>query len=327
VFQFAGRNPVFKVFIMFQSAVSKQYSLFAEAMLKAQQGGRENLRDAAYQLTFLSISLAASRAISNAFYSMLFPPDEEEEKTWSQLFGKVAGTPLSIVPVVGSTLQNLTETLFSPENMRKPMQIDLISSFIFGIYDTALLAQKAFSEVSDDKIDEVTGDPKFWDTTYRMVKKAAGLAGIAYGTPIAGVIQTGELGLQLKKRVAETLSDEPKTEDFQKQVKEYEKSLKTEPVTQEYAKIFFAVTEDNQKEFNRALKDLKAKRPDLSRKDIINAILRRPEFRVVGMVRSGKLKQKDLEANGISRDYYLTQKALLRSTEEAAKTMYRDSKD
>ena len=87
------------------------------------------------------------------------------------------------------------------------------------------------------------------------------------------------------------------------------------------------MTEDNQKEFNRALKDLKAKRPDLSRKDVINAIRRRPEFRVVGMVRSGKMKQKDLEANGISQDYYLTQKALLRSTEEAAKTMYRDSKD
>jgi hypothetical protein len=327
VFQFAGRNPVFKVFIMFQSAVSKQYSLFAEAMLKAQQGGRENLRDAAYQLTFLSISLAASRAISNAFYSLLFPPDEDEEKTWGQLLGKVAGTPLSIVPVVGSTLQNLTETLFSPQNMRKPMQIDLISSFVFGVYDTMLLAKRALDEVSEDKIDEVTGDPKFWDTTYRTIKKAAGIAGIAYGTPLSGVIQTGELGLRLKERVTDVLNDEPKTEDFQKKVKEYEKEQRTETVTQEYAKIFFAVTEDNQREFNRALKDLKAKRPDLSRKDVINAIRRRPEFRVVGMVRSGKMKQKDLEANGISRDYYLTQKALLRSTEEAAKTMYRDSKD
>ena len=327
VFQFAGRNPVFKVFIMFQSAVSKQYSLFAEAMLKAQQGGRENLRDAAYQLTFLSISLAASRAISNAFYSLLFPPDEDEEKTWGQLLGKVAGTPLSIVPVVGSTLQNLTETLFSPQNMRKPMQIDLISSFVFGVYDTMLLAKRALDEVSEDKIDEVTGDPKFWDTTYRTIKKAAGIAGIAYGTPLSGVIQTGELGLRLKERVTDVLNDEPKTEDFQKKVKEYEKEQRTETVTQEYAKIFFAVTEDNQREFNRALKDLKAKRPDLSRKDVINAIRRRPEFRVVGMVRSGKMKQKDLEANGISQDYYLTQKALLRSTEEAAKTMYRDSKD
>jgi hypothetical protein len=327
VFQFAGRNPVFKVFIMFQSAVSKQYSLFAEAMLKAQQGGRENLRDAAYQLTFLSISLAASRAISNAFYSLLFPPDEDEEKTWGQLLGKVAGTPLSIVPVVGSTLQNLTETLFSPQNMRKPMQIDLISSFVFGVYDTMLLAKRALDEVSEDKIDEVTGDPKFWDTTYRTIKKAAGIAGIAYGTPLAGVIQTGELGFKLKERVADVLNDEPKTEDFQKKIKEYEKEQRTEPVTQEYAKIFFAVTDDNQREFNRALKDLKAKRPDLSRKDVINAIRRRPEFRVVGMVRSGKMKQKDLEANGISRDYYLTQKALLRATEEAAKTMYRDSKD
>jgi hypothetical protein len=327
VFQFAGKNPVFKVFIMFQSAVSKQYSLFAEAMLKAQQGGKENLRDAAYQLTFLSISLAASKAISNAFYSLLFPPDEEEEKTWGQLLGKVAGTPLSIVPVVGSTLQNLTETLFSPENMRKPMQIDLISSFVFGVYDTMLLANRAINEVSEDKIDEITGNPKFWDTTYRTIKKAAGIAGIAYGTPLSGVIQTGELGFKLKERVTDVLNDEPKTEDFQKKIKEYEKEQRTEPVTQEYAKIFFAVTDNNQKEFNRALKDLKAKRPDMSRKDIINAIRRRPEFRVVGMVRSGKMKQKDLEANGISRDYYLTQKALLRATEEAAKTMYRDSKD
>jgi len=326
-FQFAGRHPVFKIFIMFQSAVSKQYSLFAEAMLKAQQGGKENLKDAAYQLTFLSISLAASRAISNAFYSMLFPPEEDEEQTWSQLLGKVAGTPLSIVPVVGNTLQGLTETLFSPENKRKPMQIDLISSFIFGVYDTMLMARKALDEVSEDKIDEVTGNPKFWETSYRMVKKAAGLAGIAYGTPLAGVIQTGELGFKLKERVTETFNDEPKTEDFQKKVKEYEKEQRSEPVTQEYAKLFFAVADDNQKQFNRALKDLKAKRPDIKRQDLINAIRRRPEFRVVGMVRSGKLKQRDLEANGISRDYYLTQKALLRSMEEAAKTMYRDSKD
>jgi hypothetical protein len=45
------------------------------------------------------------------------------------------------------------------------------------------------------------------------------------------------------------------------------------------------------------------------------------------MVRSGKLKQKDLESSGISRDYYLEQKALLRSVEKAAQTMWKDAKD
>jgi hypothetical protein len=45
------------------------------------------------------------------------------------------------------------------------------------------------------------------------------------------------------------------------------------------------------------------------------------------MVRSGKLKQKDLESSGISRDYFLEQKALLRSVEKAAATMWRDAKD
>jgi hypothetical protein len=326
-FQFAGKHPVFKTFIMFQSAVSKQYSLFAEAMLKAQQGGKENLRDAAYQMTFLSASLAASKAISNAFYGLLFPPEDDEEQTWSQLLGKVAGTPLSIVPVVGNFLQNSIETIISPENMRKPMQLDLVSSFMFAMYDAGILASRALNELSEEKIDEVTGDPKFWNTTYKMIKKAAGIAGIAYGKPLAGVFQTGELGFKLKERMTEVFNDEPKTEDFQKKVKEYEKEQRSEPVTQEYAKLFFAVADDNQKQFNRALKDLKAKRPDIKRQDLINAIRRRPEFRVVGMVRSGKLKQRDLEANGISRDYYLTQKALLRSMEEAAKTMYRDSKD
>ena len=327
VFQDVGRNPALKLFVMFQSAVSKQYSLFAEAMLRAQQGGKENLREATFQLGFLSLSLYISRAISNAFYSTLFPPEDDEEKTWGQFLGKAIGTPLSIVPVVGSFLQNTTEAIFSPENMRKPMQIDLVSSVLFGMYDVSLLFARAYGELSEEKIDEATGSPKFWETSYRAITKAGGLAGVYFGIPIGGVVQTAQFGLRLKERVGDVFSGEPKTEDFQKKIKEYEKEQRTEPVTQEYAKIFFAVTEDNQKEFNRALKDLKAKRPDLSRKDVINAIRRRPEFRVVGMVRSGKMKQKDLEANGISRDYYLTQKALLRATEEAAKTMYRDSKD
>jgi hypothetical protein len=327
VFQDVGRNPALKLFVMFQSAVSKQYSLFAEAMLRAQQGGKENLREAAFQLGFLSLSLYISRAISNAFYSTLFPPEDDEEKTWGQFLGKAIGTPLSIVPVVGSFLQNTTEAIFSPENMRKPMQIDLVSSVLFGMYDVSLLFARAYGELSEEKIDEATGNPKFWETSYRAITKAGGLAGVYFGIPIGGVVQTAQFGLRLKERVGDVFSGEPKTEDFQKKIKEYEKEQRTEPVTQEYAKIFFAVTEDNQREFNRALKDLKAKRPDLSRKDVINAIRRRPEFRVVGMVRSGKMKQKDLEANGISRDYYLTQKALLRATEEAAKTMYRDSKD
>jgi hypothetical protein len=327
VFQDVGRNPALKLFVMFQSAVSKQYSLFAEAMLRAQQGGKENLREAAFQLGFLSLSLYISRAISNAFYSTLFPPEDDEEKTWGQFLGKAIGTPLSIVPVFGSFLQNTAEAIFSPNNVRKPMQIDLVSSVLFGMYDVSLLFARAYGELSEEKIDEATGNPKFWETSYRAITKAGGIAGVYFGIPIGGVVQTAQFGLRLKERVGDVFSGEPKTEDFQKKVKEYEKEQRTEPVTQEYAKLFFAVTEDNQREFNRALKDLRAKRPDLSRKDIINAIRRRPEFRVVGMVRSGKLKQKDLEANGISRDYYLTQRALLRSTEEAAKTMYRDSKD
>ena len=329
VFQYAGQNPVFKVFIMFQSAVSKQYSLFAEAMLQAQQGGRQNLQDAATKLAFLSISLAASKAISQAFYSVLFPPedDEEKEKTWAQLLGKVAGTPLSIVPVVGPTLQNFTESFFSPDEMRKPMQIDLISSFIFGIGDTLALTRKAFDQLTDEQIDEATGNAKFWETSYRALKKALAVGGIPTGVPAAGVVQTGELGLKLVENLRNVFNDEPKTEDFQKKVQEYEKSQKSEPIRQEMAKLYFAVTENDQKAFNRAYKDILKKRPDIKRSDLINSIRRRQDFRVVGMVRSGKLKQKDLEASGISRDYYLEQKALLRSVEKAAATMWRDAKD
>jgi hypothetical protein len=329
VFQVAGRNPVFKLFIMFQSAVSKQYSLFAEAMLQAQQGGRQNLQEAATKLVFLSISLAASKAISQAFYSLLFPPEEEEEKekTWAQLLGKVIGTPLSIVPVVGSTLQNATEAFFSPEQMRKPMQIDLLSSFVFGSYDALMLSRKAFDQLTDEQIDEATGNAKFWETSYRALKKALAVGGIATGAPVAGVIQTGELGLRLTENFKNIFNDEPKTEDFQKKVKEYENSQKAEPVRQEMAKLFFAVTENDQKAFNRAYKDILAKRPDIKRSDLINSIRRRQDFRVVGMVRSGKLKQKDLESSGISRDYYLEQKALLRSVEKAAQTMWKDAKD
>jgi hypothetical protein len=328
-FQFAGRHPVFKVFIMFQSAVSKQYSLFVEAMLQAQQGGRQNLQDAATKLAFLSISLAASKAISQAFYSVLFPPEDEEEKekTWAQLLGKVAGTPLSIVPVVGPTLQNFTESFFSPDQMRKPMQIDLISSFIFGIGDTLALTRKAFDQLTDEQIDEATGNAKFWETSYRALKKALAVGGIPTGVPAAGVVQTGELGLKLVENLRNVFNDEPKTEDFQKKVQEYEKSQKSEPVRQEMAKLFFAVTENDQKAFNRAYKDILKKRPDIKRSDLINSIRRRQDFRVVGMVRSGKLKQKDLETSGISRDYYLEQKALLRSVEKAAATMWRDAKD
>ena len=328
-FQFAGKHPVFKVFIMFQSAVSKQYSLFVEAMLQAQQGGRQNLQDAATKLAFLSISLAASKAISQAFYSVLFPPedDEEKEKTWAQLLGKVAGTPLSIVPVVGPTLQNFTESFFSPDQMRKPMQIDLISSFIFGIGDTLALTRKAFDQLTDEQIDEATGNAKFWETSYRALKKALAVGGIPTGVPAAGVVQTGELGLKLVENLRNVFNDEPKTEDFQKKVQEYEKSQKSEPIRQEMAKLYFAVTENDQKAFNRAYKDILAKRPDTKRSDLINSIRRRQDFRVVGMVRSGKLKQRDLESSGISRDYYLEQKALLRSVEKAAATMWRDAKD
>lgn len=326
-FQFAGRNPAFKLFIMFQSAVSKQYSLLAEALLQAQQGGRENLQEATYKMIFVGASLAVSRAISNAFYSTLFPPDEEEEKRVAPFIGKVIGTPLSIVPVIGSTLQTTVEQLFDPQNRRKPMQIDLLSSLVFGTYDALMLGRDAAIQLTQEQIDETSGDPKFWDTAYRAAKKLGSTIGAVTGAPIGGVVQTKELGFQLFKDFQKVFNDEPQAEDFQKKVREYEGSLKPEPVRQEMAKLYFAVTENDQKAFNRAYKDLLAKRPDIKRSDLINSIRRRQDFRVVGMVRSGKLKQRDLEANGISRDYFLEQKALLRSVEKAAATMWRDAKD
>jgi hypothetical protein len=277
---------------------------------------------------FVGASLGMSTAISNAFYSMLYPRDEEdEEKKALSVAASYLSAPLSVIPVVGNTLNTYMRQWITGEKRRKPMQIDAFSGFVFGSLDAMDTAYRGIGQLYNDEIDEQTGNPKYWSTSYKAMKDGLSMSGIIFGKPFAGVMQNIQLANQLSKRIQEISAGEPTTEDFQKKIKEYEKEQRAEPVTQEYAKIFYAVADDDQRKFNRALKDLQAKRPDIKRQDLINAIRRRPEFRVVGMVRSGKIKQKDLEANGITRDYYQTQRATLRAIEEAAKTMYRDSKD
>lgn len=324
-FQMAGRNPMFKIFIMFQSAVSKQYSLFAEAVIQAQQGGRENLQDAAMKMGFVAASVYMSLAISRLFYGILFPPDEDEEKNWVDTLGTLVSAPLAIVPVLGNTLQSMVAGWFSPENIRKPMQLDVISSFIFGTMEAADLAFKAVRQVGEGEIDTKTGDPKWWNTSFRAIEKGLNLLGIARGLPIGGILQSGKFVKRLGERVWDSVDgDMPSDEEFQKKLAKVKREMAPEPTTQEYAKMYFAVAENNQKKFNRAMKDLLAKNPNASRETMIAAIRRRPEFILVSMVERGDVKIGD---HGITRDEYLSKKALRSSMEQLAIDMWRESKD
>lgn len=324
-FQMAGRNPIFKVFIMFQSAVSKQYSLFAEAVIQAQQGGRQNLQDAAMKMGFVAASVYMSLAISSAFFGILFPPDEEDEKTLADVMGTLLSAPLSIVPVLGNTLQSMVSGWFSPENVRKPMQIDIISSFIFGTVDALDLTAKTLRQMGEGEIDTKTGNPKWWNTSFKAVEKGLNLLGVVTGTPIGGLLQSGKFVKRLGERAWDGVNgDLPSDEEFQKKLAKIKRETAPEPTTQEYAKMYFAVTENNQNKFNRALRDLREKNPNASRDTMLAAIRRRPEFIIVSMVDRGDIK---IGEHGVTRDEYLSKKALRRSMEQMAIDMWRESRD
>ena len=325
-FLFTAKNPVFKLFMLFQSAVSKQYSLFAEAVIQAQQGGRENLQEAAYKISFVAASLYMSLAISSAFYGILIPKDDEdEEKALQETLASLISAPLSIVPVFGNTLRDAVSGWFSPENQRKPLQMDLLSSFVFGTIDALNLGAKAVRQASAEEIDTKTGDPRFWNTSFQAIEKALGLLGIPLRVPIGGVIQTGKFIKQLGEKTWDGISgDLPSDAEFQEKLQKVKREMAPEPTTQEYAKLFYAVTENDQKKFNRVLKDLLQKNPSANRDSVLASIRRRPEFVVVSMVDGGTIKIGD---HGITRDEYLTKRALRGSVEKAAITMWRDAKD
>lgn len=325
-FQLAAKQPFFKIFIMFQSAVSKQYSLFAEAVIQAQQGGRENLQEAAMKMSFVATSLYMSLAISSAFYGILFPKDEEdEEKALQNTLASLISAPLSIVPMFGNILQNTVSAWFSPENQRKPLQMDLLSSFVFGTVEALNLAAKAVRQASAEEIDTKTGDPKFWNTSFQAIEKALGLLGIPLRMPISGVFQTGKFIKQLGEKTWDGINgDLPSDAEFQEKLQKVKREMAPEPTTQEYAKLFYAVTENDQKKFNRVLKDLLQKNPNADRDSVLASIRRRPEFIVVSMVDNGTIK---IGEHGITRDEYLTKRALRGSVEKATITMWRDAKD
>jgi hypothetical protein len=324
-FQMAGRNPLFKIFIMFQSAVSKQYSLFAEAVIQAQQGGRENLQDAAIKMGMVGASVYMSLAISSLFYGILFPPDEEDEKTVTDVMGTLLSAPLAIVPVLGNTLQTMVSGWFSPENVRKPMQIDLISSFVFGVVDALDMTFKAVRQVGEGEIDVKTGDPKWWNTAYRATEKGLNLLGVARGIPIGGIMQSAKFVQRLSERVWNSVDgDLPSDEEFQTKLAKVKREQMAQPTTQEYAKMFFAVAENNPKQFKQAMKSLKEKNPKATRDNLINSIRRRPEFILVAMVERGNVK---IGEHGITRDEYLSKKALRSSMEQLAIDMWREAQD
>jgi hypothetical protein len=324
-FQFAAKNPMAKIFIMFQSAVSKQYSLFAEAVIQAQQGGRENLQEAAMKMSFVAASVYMSLAISSAFYGILFPPDEEDETTVTDVMGRILSAPLSIVPVIGNTLQTMVAGWFSPENIRKPLQLDIISSFIFGTIDAFDLAFKGIRQIGEGDIDIKTGNPEWWNTSFKAIEKGMNLFGIAKGIPIGGLMQSGKFVKRLGERVWDSVDgDMPSDENFQKKLAKVKREAAPEPTTQEYAKMYFAVAENNPNKFKRALRDLKEKNPKATRDNMIASIRRRPEFMLVSMVERGDVK---IGEHGITRDEYLSKRALRSSMEQLSIDMWREAKD
>jgi hypothetical protein len=324
-FQFAAKNPMAKIFIMFQSAVSKQYSLFAEAVIQAQQGGRENLQEAAMKMSFVSASVYMSLAISSAFYGILFPPDEDDETTAIDVMGTLLSAPLAIVPVLGNTLQTMVAGWFSPENIRKPLQLDILSSFIFGTIDAFDLAFKGIRQIGEGDIDTKTGDPKWWNTSFKAIEKGFNLFGIAKGIPIGGLMQSAKFVKRLGERVWDGVDgDMPSDEDFQKKLAKVKREAAPEPTTQEYAKMYFAVAENDPNKFKRALRDLKEKNPKVTRNNMIESIRRRPEFLIVSMVERGDVK---IGEHGITRDEYLSKRALRSSVEQLSIDMWREAKD
>jgi hypothetical protein len=321
----AAKNPMAKIFIMFQSAVSKQYSLFAEAVIQAQQGGRQNLQEAAMKMAMVAASIYMSLAISSAFYGILFPPDEEEEKELSDYLAALLSAPLAIFPVFGNTLQQAVRDFIKPEEARKPLQIDMVSSFLFGVWDASNLFAKAMRQGYAEEIDTKTGDPKWWNTSYKAMEKAFGLAGIVFRLPLGGILQSAKFTKRLAESTYDSVNgDLPKEEEFQKKLQKYKRETAQESVTQEYAKLYFAVAENDQNKFNKALSSLMAKRPDLDRRSVIEAIRRRPEFTLSSMVDRGQVK---IGEHGITKEDYLTNRSLRSSIEKAAIDMWRRSKD
>jgi hypothetical protein len=330
VFQFAAKHPFAKFFIMFQSAVSKQFSLAAEGLLQIQQGGAKNRREGLSKLGLFFTSVYMSAAISRAFYGFMFPPkdEEEEKKTWLEFFAGMIAAPASAIPVLGNFISTGIENFGAiasgkPDiGIRKPMQIDLISSFSFSSYELAMAFGKFVSDLSDQEINEITGNPKYVDSFLRVAQKASSPASMLSGIPFGGGMQLWNLFVT-KPREVLFGGDEAKRKETTKKIKDTIKAERPEPIKQEVAKLYFAAMENNQKQFARAYKELKAKRKNFSLKDARDYISRREEFIISRLVESGDISIKN---GDITREEYLENKALRSATLSAISQMWNDTR-
>jgi hypothetical protein len=181
---------------------------------------------------------------------------------------------------------------------------------------------KFISDLSDQEINEITGDPKYVDSMGRLTKKALGPISMLTGVPITGGMQLWNL---LVEKPRETLfgGDQQKRQEVTKKIKEAQKAERPEPIRQEVAKIYFAATEGNPKQFARAFKELKAKRPDASLKDVQDYIRRREEFLIARLVDRGEISIKN---GDVTREEYLENKTLLNNTLKIVGRMWTDEK-
>jgi hypothetical protein len=330
VFQFAAKHPFAKFFIMFQSAVSKQFSLAAEGLLQIQQGGAKNRREGLSKLGLFFTSVYMSAAISRAFYGFMFPPkdEEEEKKTWLEFFAGMIAAPASAIPVLGNFISTGIENIAGAASgkpdigLPKPMQIDLISSLAFSSLDFGIALGRFIADLSDQEINEITGNPKYVDSFLRAAKKAASPASMLSGAPIGGGMQLWNLFIT-KPREMFFAGDEAKRKETTKKIKDKIKAERPEPIRQEVAKLYFAAMENNQKQFARAYKELKAKRKNFSLKDARDYISRREEFIISRLVESGDISIKN---GDITREEYLENKALRSATLSAISQMWNDTR-
>lgn len=330
VFQFAAKHPFAKFFIMFQSAVSKQFSLAAEGILQIQQGGAKNRREGIAKLGLFFTSVYMSAAISRAFYGFMFPPkdEEEEKKTWLEFFAGMIAAPASAIPVLGNFISTGIENIAAaasgrPEiGIRKPMQIDLVSSLVFSSLDSGIALGRFIADLSDQEINEITGNPKYVDSFLRLVQKVASPVSMLSGAPIGGGMQLWNLFIT-KPREALFAGDEAKRKETTKKIKDKIKAERPEPIKQEVAKLYFAAMNNNQNEFARAYKELKAKRKNFSLKDAREYISRREEFIISRLVESGDISIKD---GDITREEYLENKAFRSATLSAVSQMWNDTR-
>jgi hypothetical protein len=261
----ASQNSFMKLFLAFQSAVSKQLSLAAEGVIAARQGRMDFARAAAGGVVSAAIFVGVVRVLikmAQGGYEEREDPNQDPA-TWLALnIGKqIPQEVFGVIPFLGPGIKAGIAELMGETAYNGP--IDILTSGIESAIRATRLSVRAGSELINPTLN---ADLETERTKYVVdaLRAWANPLSLGTGIPIQGTVKLFDTassltGIGRDKKTIEALKRD---------------ANRTESVTQEARGLMVAIITDDEPEFQKRLEQYQSKRPDASFSDIRAMITR-----------------------------------------------------